>query len=189
MWLPEQLVPVSHGAQRATVRWSQAAHLVPLLLLAQPTPRRRRLSSAVFSCLPVLFVFSDDCLRSERLLQLPGLERSGQQRGHQSDGWWLHLTTCATARHGAEGGSRVTVQSGLASPRPLLSDHQTWARPTLRRNQDPFSGLARVCTHMACKEASNSRDRFPIPLIQQKVTGDTGLTVSALSLEGFSVQG
>uniref|UniRef100_A0A8P0NPI5 Plasmolipin n=2 Tax=Canis lupus familiaris TaxID=9615 RepID=A0A8P0NPI5_CANLF len=61
----------------------------------------------------LLFVFSDDCLRSERFLQLPGLAGSGQQRGHQSDGRWLRLEHCAMAHRGAEGCSRVMVWGDL----------------------------------------------------------------------------
>lgn len=105
------------------------------------------------------------------------------------------------ARLGAEGCSRATVQSGLASPRPepcLESARRDdtgssltirlGLTPTLLRNQDPSSGLAQVGTCPGWKEA-NSQGRLPIPLIQQKVTGDTGLTASALSVEDFSVQG
>lgn len=80
-----------------------------------PAPQHHaahRLSFGVFF-LSVLFVFSDDCLRSERFLQLPGLAGSGQQRGHQSDGRWLRLEHCAMAHRGAEGCSRVMVWGDL----------------------------------------------------------------------------
>lgn len=119
-------------------------------------------------------MFSDDCLWSEHVFQLPGLARSRQQCGHQSDGWRLRLNNLC---HGSPWGRRL--QSGHSAEWPRsqglspvwsLSDHQTWAHPTLLRNQDPSSGLAQVGTGMGRKEA-NSQARLPIPLIQQKVTG------------------
>ena len=63
----------------------------------------------------------------------------------------------------------------------LFSARQTpWAHPTLPRNQDPSSGR-----HMGWREA-NSQD-LSILHIQQKVMGDTGL--SLLCLYDFGVQG
>ncbi|EDL87329.1 plasma membrane proteolipid [Rattus norvegicus] len=48
-----------------------------------------------------LCLSGDDCLRTECFLQLPGLARSGQQRGHESDGWGLLLSQlCCDLSHG-----------------------------------------------------------------------------------------
>lgn len=175
-WVPEQLVLVNGG-------WGVGVLLQVLLsaclrlavwrsYLSLPTPPRPvpRCTPTQLWCLlrlPVLFVCRDDCLRSERFLQLPGLAGSGQQCRHQSDGWGLRLDHLC---RGPPRGRRLQPGPSLGwppSPRPepsvesawkglhlLCSACQTRAYPALLRNQDPSSGLAQVSTHRSWKEAS-----------------------------------
>jgi hypothetical protein len=54
----------------------------------------QRAAASVILCLS-----GDDRLWCERFLQLPGLARSGQQRSHQSNGWWLCLSHLCFGPH------------------------------------------------------------------------------------------
>lgn len=166
--VPEQLVLVNGGALlkvllsvglRRSVWHSDPCH---------PTPQchsAHQLSFGVFF-ISVLCMFSDDCLRSERFLQLPGLAGRGQQCSHQSDGWRLRLGHLC---HGPPWGRRLQLGHSTgrpASPRPepfvesawkglrlLRSAPQTRAHPALLRNRDPSSGLAQVGKRLGWREA------------------------------------
>lgn len=104
------MVPVNGAALGPTVPAPSCPPPASVPVTApSPRPRCRRLSE-VSPLLSVLRVLSDDRLWTERFLQLPGLARSRQQCGHQSDGWRLCLNHLTKAHRGAEGRSRVTCR-------------------------------------------------------------------------------
>lgn len=154
--------------------------------------------SALVSSLSVLFMFSDDCLRSECFLQLPGLARSRQQCSHQSDGRRLRLDHRHLTHLGLKAAAGSQVQGALQVrgwALPGVSPEGTVLAPlrsspglssnTLKES-GPFLWLGQGGTCVGCKDP---RPRPP-PHLHYSAGGDGGYrALSLLSLEDFSVQG
>lgn len=147
--------------------WCHCPHLVPWLSLTDHL--------GLFSLPPVLCLSGNDCLRSECFLQLPGLARSGQQRGHESDGWGLLLSQlCCGLSH-----SWVLAQS-----HPLNLTGLKVSNTPEEQVQAGTDGLP----------SARSGEILPTSLVQQKVmgwgTGWGGCSYgSALSSENFNTPG
>lgn len=134
MWLPEQVVLTNSSFYpQVYLRrpWCHCSHVVSWLSLTDHL--------GLFSPPPVLCLSGDDCLRSECFLQLPGLARSGQQRGHESDGWGLLLSQlCCGLSH-----SWVLAQGQPPSSPALLRNRRKLAQmgcqvPGVGTSSPPF---------------------------------------------------